>query len=160
MDTRQKYGAALLLVLIAGTAWLKLRGHPSVSSAPASNESAGVDTFIAPYGWQTPGIADNPVTLNGGSPFSSVVNLTVNPSYLGSLSQQYIPMFGFVGVGIVGAPANAGSGAGSTVPVPVGLPPAGWTSSNYTSTGAFSRNFIQSQSGASALFGPQGYTFG
>jgi hypothetical protein len=149
MDKRQKYSAALLLVLIAGTAWLKLRGHPSLS-VPASTGADAESPFLAPYGWGTPGISDDPLTINGGPPFSSVVNVNVNPSYLGSLSQQFIPMFGFVGIGERGAAPSGSPSAGGQISAPSGLAPGQYTSSNYTSTGEFSRNFIQSQTGASA----------
>jgi len=101
---------ALALGALALAVWgLKMRGHPSVASVPP----AGVDPFVAPYGWQTPGIADDPVILNGGAPFQSTVNVTVNPSYLGTLSQQFIPLFGFVGLGVDPA-QQGGTAAGSS----------------------------------------------
>ena len=106
MDTKQKYSAGLLAILALGIAWLKWMGHPSVAVAPASNTAAGVNPFIAPYDWSTPGISDDANMLNGGPPFESTVNVSVNPSYLGTLSEQFIPLFGFVGMGVrVGANA-------------------------------------------------------
>lgn len=95
MDSKQKLTAVSLAALATVIAFLKWRGHPSVA-APA----AGTDPFLTPYELPTPGISDDPITLNGGAPFQSTVNVSVNPSYLGTLSQTYIPMFGFVGGGV------------------------------------------------------------
>jgi hypothetical protein len=117
MDTKQKYSAALLAVLALGIAWLKWTGHPSVASGAATNAAAGVDPFTAPYGWSTPGISDDPNTLNGGPPFQSSVNVNVNPSYLASLSQQYIPLFGFVGLA-VGTGNDTSSNVNTTLSAP------------------------------------------
>lgn len=153
MDMKQKYSAGLLLILIAGTAWLKWKGHPSVTEAPATNVSAGVNPFTAPYGWQTPGIADNAATLNGGAPFQSTVNVDVNPSYLGTLSQQFIPLFGFVGLGV--DPAMQGSSSQLVAPA---LPAASFVSASQppVSSDPFSQP-APNASSQPAIYVPPGY---
>lgn len=62
------------------------------TSAPVSNN------FDAPFYWNAgiyPG--DNYVS-GGNSPFNSTVNVLAQNPLLGSLSLQYFPLFGFVGM--------------------------------------------------------------
>lgn len=114
MDKREKYSIIALTALVAIVTVLKVRGHPSVaepSTLGGVDESAAgggnsQNQFELPYSYSTPGIADNPITLNGGAPFQSTINVEVNPSYLGTLSQDYIPMFGFIGMGSTGGPGT------------------------------------------------------
>lgn len=133
MSPKEKYSAVALAVLAIGSLYLKWRGHPNMAgmtlddpnAAEAASSGASSnpqDAFASPYlNYSNPGISDAPIILNGGAPFESTVNVTVNPSYLGTLSQQYIPMFGYVGIGVV--PANDDGGAGAPVQLTAPPPP-------------------------------------
>lgn len=68
------------------------RRKPAVLQAPAQ------DDFAAPYYWPN-GIYPGPYNMNGAaSPFESTVNVYLDNPALAGLSNQYIPMFGFVGM--------------------------------------------------------------
>ena len=74
-------------------------------SGPASAVTPAADAgFNSPYFWPTPGIYPDPSILNGSTvPFESTVNVYVENPAISQLSNQYIPMFGFVGMTAVGA---------------------------------------------------------
>lgn len=124
MDKREKYSMAALAALVALTAILKLRKHPSIqpntlggvddTTSASGGGAAAQSQFDAPYQYPSPGISDSPIVLNGGAPFQSSISVEVNPSYLGTLSENYIPLFGFVGMG-------PGSGGPNQISAP---PPA------------------------------------
>lgn len=99
-----KYKVAALTGMTAFAVWLLWRKH--VRSLIASGEIIEVkqpqsNAFAAPYYTTVPGISDDGITLNGGAPFQSVINVNVNPSVAQYLNQHYIPLFGFVGMTVV-----------------------------------------------------------
>lgn len=121
MDKQSKLTFVALTGLTVAILLLKGRGHPSVTASSETPQSE----FEAPYQYATPGIPDDSVSLNGGAPFQSTVNVSVNPSYLGTLSQSYIPMFGFVGIGApVAQPAQQSTQAAAQPAQLVAPPPA------------------------------------
>lgn len=94
-------------VLAVGTLFLKLWGHPSMSTPNAIGSVDDAEgggnpqaQFDSPYTQETtPGISDSQIILNGGAPFQSTINQQINVSAAMQLSEQYIPLFGFVGMG-------------------------------------------------------------
>ena len=54
--------------------------------------------FYEPYYYTNPGIPDDYDILNGGEPFVSNVTVNVSNPAFGSLNNQYIPIFGLVGM--------------------------------------------------------------
>lgn len=146
MEKREKYTSVALAVLVLLITWLKWRGHPSVASPDeisgadepsATGGGSAQQQFDAPYLYQTPGISDSPIVLNGGAPFQSTINVEVNPSYLGSLSENYIPMFGFVGMGYSGQGGNGSLQA--PPPPPVYFAPPAPASSAYAPPNVYSQ---------------------
>ena len=87
------------------------------------------ETTYDPYGQSNPGIYD------GFAPgFNSVINVDAKPEYFGSLSQQYIPLFGMIGVVAAGVP-------GKTVYVEKKAPVvSGYSVSNRSSSSGSSKN--------------------
>lgn len=65
---------------------------------PAVLESPPQEDFNAPYYWPN-GIYPGVQNMNGAlSPFESTVNVYLENPALAGLANQYIPMFGFVGM--------------------------------------------------------------
>lgn len=90
-NKRAVYLIAALVAVIIVLEWLSRRN--AVQVVPAEN-----DQFTAPYFWPN-GIYPGVTNMNGGiSPFESTVNVYVDNPALAGLSNQYIPMFGFVGM--------------------------------------------------------------
>ncbi len=84
--------AGILLVL-----WyvLKIGGrNPEV----ITSNTPGLNPFQAPFFTTNPGIPDNWSINTGGQPFNSSVNVSVNTGTINGLANQYMPMFGLVGM--------------------------------------------------------------
>lgn len=103
MDVKNLRGVYLLAVLVGiGFVlwWIEKRRADAVQEVTAP--ATGPD-FAAPYYWSNPGIYDDPRILNGANaPFNSVVNVYVDNPAVAGLANQYIPLFGFVGMTAVG----------------------------------------------------------
>jgi hypothetical protein len=93
-----KWGALFAAFLVVWFLWRSRTASP----VPVPVQNAATPTnvkFFAPYYSGVPN-ADNPpgFQFNGGT-----VNVNVNAGAYGKLNNEYIPMFGFVGVTAVGA---------------------------------------------------------
>lgn len=98
MTDQQKHAVYFLAGLV-GIAlllrWWTNRPAPVVEEPPAND-------FYAPYSWPAGGWFPGP-NMNGGNvPFESVVNVYVDNPALAGIANQYIPMFGLVGMTAVG----------------------------------------------------------
>lgn len=90
-NKRAVYLIAALVAVIIILEWLKGRNQTVA-------EVAQENPFQAPYFWPN-GIYPGVTNMNGGlSPFESTVNVYVDNPALAGLANQYIPMFGFVGM--------------------------------------------------------------
>lgn len=98
MEAKNIYGLALLAGLFGLALWLHSRTPEPKPGDVVENVGAN-DAFYAPFYQTNPGIWDNVGILNGSNvPFESTVKLEVSAPSLNSLSNQYMPMFGYVGV--------------------------------------------------------------
>ncbi len=91
-----KWGALFAAIIVV---WLLWRNR-STSVVPMPIQSGATSTnlqFFEPYYRGVPN-ADNPRGFQGGD-----ITVNVNAGAYGQLTNQYIPMFGFVGVTAVGA---------------------------------------------------------
>jgi len=87
------FALALLLIGILLHRFTKSKA-PEVPNEIA--EDPPNEDFYAPYYWPTPGVYPE------SSPFESTVSVFIDANPINSLSQQYIPMFGLVGMTAVG----------------------------------------------------------
>ena len=92
-------GAAVAVYLI----WKYLHLNAGVPFGAATQGIAlpagGGSTNAAPYNGVTPGFGDNyQIYFGQQQPFNSVSNVNVNVSGFSSLTQKYIPLYGFVGM--------------------------------------------------------------
>ena len=97
-------GKALEYAVIGGVALLVwyFATHQQPTVTVADPTSSGND-FYAPFYSTNPGIPDIPQVLNGGnSPFNSAITVNVTSALPSGLANDYMPMFGFVGVTAVG----------------------------------------------------------
>lgn len=133
MDKQHKIYAVVGVVAAAALIYLMNRRDGIVSDAINAPLN---DPFTAPY------YADGKVPSDG---FVSNINVNVDANAFAGLSNQYMPVFGFVGVGVTGqlprniinvstitntappAPVVAASNQPAAVPVPT---PSGWTMIN------------------------------
>lgn len=90
MDNKQKTYVAVGAVAIAVALLFLMRQRDSGVIANA----AANDPFTVPYS------TDGKLP---GSGFNSVVNLTLDTDAWAGLANQYMPVFGFVGVGVTGS---------------------------------------------------------
>lgn len=93
----KKGGLALLLVIAAY--WLFTRGADD-DVAPVVLPDVNTDAFAAPYQQNTPGIMDSTLpgfVYSGGSVRGGDMALNFNIDPFNQLSQQVMPLFGFVG---------------------------------------------------------------
>lgn len=74
---------------------LKMIGRPP-AIIPSTGQ--GLNPFQSPYFTTNPGIPDNWSINTGGTPFNSTANITVNTGTINGLANQYMPMFGLVGM--------------------------------------------------------------
>lgn len=97
--TEQQYKTFILAAILIGIAMMISRfgGKESGANIEAPPESDIDAEFAEPYYWPH-GIYPSYANLTGGSPFESIVNVHVDAPQFGGLAQQYIPMFGFVGM--------------------------------------------------------------
>lgn len=71
----------------------------NVAMQVTSNEPTVNGQFSAPYtAGGNPLVMNNYTTQGGGDIFNSAYNLSVNPSIAHTLTENYIPLFGFVGI--------------------------------------------------------------
>ncbi len=107
----KKHHTAIMLGVIAVILyllWKYYKGQsltsPAGANFPYSPFGSGLPqldkNFLVPYSGTTPGYEDNSVTYNGpgGQPFASTINVNVTPNVFGSLTNNYIPLYGFVGM--------------------------------------------------------------
>jgi len=96
MNKENKLAIGLLvLILIFAFLWYRRRAPLQA----AANALGVVDPFAAPYYWTTPGVPDLTQVVNGANqPFVSVINVNANIDAYSGLNNNYIPMFGMVGV--------------------------------------------------------------
>lgn len=132
MDKREQYTFAALGVLVILVLILKAKGHPSMdvpNSLGSVDDAEGGGNpqaqFDAPYTQETtPGISDSQIILNGGAPFQSTINQQINVSAAMQLSEQYIPLFGFVGMGFATTPTAPTQQLRAPPPSPVYFAPS------------------------------------
>lgn len=96
MNKEKKMTLALgLMLLVLAYLWWKRR---QAMMAPA--EALGMmDPFAAPYYSTVPGIPDMTQLINGANnPFVSVINVNAQIDAYSGLNNNYIPLFGMVGV--------------------------------------------------------------
>lgn len=98
MDNKQKtYIKAAIVVGFLLLLWyfLKAYGKPPIV-IPSTGQ--GLNPFQTPYFTTNPGIPDHWSINTGGPPFNSTANITVNTGTINGLANQYMPMFGLVGM--------------------------------------------------------------
>jgi hypothetical protein len=89
IDKKQMQIAGLGVAALLAWLFFFREGDTSISIDDLSDEELTYD----PYDQTNPGIYD------GNMPgFTSNINVNVDPSMFGSLSRQYIPLFGMIGV--------------------------------------------------------------
>lgn len=94
MTEENKRAILVLAICVIGIWLLSLWMKPAQTSEPV--ESAD-DGFYAPYYWPN-GINPSDGYMNGGPAFNSTVNVYAENPALGQLANQYIPIFGLVGM--------------------------------------------------------------
>lgn len=99
MEASQKRGILVVGGLVALVAFLKwYENRPTNQPVDTDADGSGEMDYLAPYMW-TNGFYPSPNVYNGSStPFTMVVNNEIKAPALNSLNQEYVPMFGFVGV--------------------------------------------------------------
>lgn len=98
MDKKEwlKYGAVAAVVLIVWLIW-RNRSASSVVPLPVQDVAGSNNSsFYAPYYEAVPGSNSNPPD------FTSNLTVNVNAGAYGGILNNYIPLFGFVGVTAVG----------------------------------------------------------
>jgi hypothetical protein len=102
MDKNEKVKLAVLGGLAIVALALMYKKHGATVVSPLDSVTESPDPFAAPYLQSTPGIFDLSKILNGGTPFQSVINVNVDSGFGATLNEQYMPLFGFVGITSVG----------------------------------------------------------
>lgn len=92
MTDENRNALVFIAILLMIYFWIKIP-----SKVVQAQDETQTDPFLAPYYWPAAGYpADG--FMNSGPAFSSTITVLAQNPLLGSLSQQYIPMFGFVGM--------------------------------------------------------------
>lgn len=94
-DKEATYIKAAIAVTVLVIVWLILKSR-SKQTVVVGGES--MSPFAAPYFYTNPGIPDNPGLLNGGPTFLAANTINVRTGVISGLSNQYMPMFGLVGM--------------------------------------------------------------
>lgn len=93
------YGMLAVTVIVLFLWWKRSQWLNSNSTPDDVMDMGANSLFTNPYWYTNPGIPDMPQILNGStSPFNSVINVGVNVDAYSGLSNDYMPMFGMVGV--------------------------------------------------------------
>lgn len=119
----------LLVASGALAVWLLYqRAQKAAYDAANPAPDAVQDPFTTPYYQGIPG-SNSSVIMNGSdSPFYSTINVSLDANIAQSLANQYIPVFGFIGVTAVGSAPIAAQLPPTMVISPPPPPPAQFNS--------------------------------
>lgn len=99
MDIENKKGLVVFaLVIIAAIVVRYFAGQGNDDEPEQLNESNGDGMGYDPYSWHNGWMPSTAMMNNSTSPFTVVVNNEISAPSINSLTAEYMPTFGFVGV--------------------------------------------------------------